>query len=91
MLGRPFCRRTRSRSRSFLSCERERRQRPSLERDLERRYLGLLERDDDRDRLLLGDLRQGSKQRITISGVMLDQISEESPPSYMEPDLVLLP
>lgn len=55
--GSPLCLRSRSFSLSFLSWEWERDlQRDSLDR--ERRCRDLLDRDEDRDRLLLGDLRQ---------------------------------
>lgn len=56
MTGSPLCRRSLSFSLSFLSRERERDlQRGSL--DLERRCRDLPDRDEERDRLLLGDLK----------------------------------
>lgn len=67
-MGSPLCLRSLSFSLSFLSWEWERDlQRDSLDR--ERRCRDLLDRDEDRDRLLLGDLKHTRHWKRSHSNV----------------------
>lgn len=76
--GSPFCRRSRSRSRSLLSCERERGEWCRLSLDHERDLLCRvrLDRELDRERLLFGDLEPERERDVLLSGHCLRSFIE---------------